>query len=74
MAVSEFCKTVATALKNLRISNNLSVEELSEKSGISVNKILRIENFKHDIKFLTVCKLCDVYKISLRDFANIVEN
>ncbi|MBO6088121.1 helix-turn-helix transcriptional regulator [bacterium] len=73
MAISEFCKRVATVLKNLRISNNLSVKELSEKSGLSVYKILNIENFKHDIKFLTVCKLCEIYKISLRDFADMTE-
>ena len=73
MAVSEFCKTVAKALKDLRIKNNLSIKELAEKSGLSVYKIKSIENFEHDIRFMTVYKLCDVYKISLHYFASIIE-
>ena len=73
MAVSEFCKTIATALKDLRIKNNLSIEELAEKSGISVYKIKSIENFEHDIRFMTVYKLCQIYKIKMRDFMEMVE-
>jgi hypothetical protein len=30
MAVPEFCKKVATTLKDLRIKNNLSIEELAK--------------------------------------------
>jgi len=73
MTASEFCKQVATALKDLRMKNNLSIEELSKKSGISVYKIKSIENFEHDIKFTTVYKLCQIYKIKMRNFMEMVE-
>ena len=72
MPVSEFCKQVATALKDLRIKNNLSIKELSEKSGVSVYKIKSIENFEHDIRFMTVYRLCQIYKIKMRDFAEML--
>ena len=73
MAVSEFCQKVATTLKDLRIKNNLSIEELAEKSGVSVYKIKSIENFEHDIRFMTVYRLCQIYKIKMRDFAEMLE-
>ena len=73
MTVSEFCQKVATTLKDLRIKNNLSIKELSEKSGVSVYKIKSIENFEHDIRFMTVYRLCQIYKIKMRDFAEMLE-
>jgi len=73
MAVSEFCQKVSTTLKDLRIKNNLSIEELSEKSGVSVYKIKSMENLEHDIRFMTVYRLCQIYKIKMRDFAEMLE-
>ena len=68
MPISEFSKQAATTLKELRIKNNLSIEELAEKSGVSVYKIKSMENLEHDIKFSTVFRLCEGLNISMYNF------
>ena len=73
MTVPEFCKKVATTLKDLRIKNNLSIEELAEKSGVSVYKIKSMENLEHDIKFTTIFRLCKTLNVSMYDFAEMLD-
>ena len=73
MAVPEFCKKIATTLKDLRIKNNLSIEELAKKSGVSIYKIRSLENLEHDIRFTTVFRLCEALNISMYDFAEMLE-
>ncbi len=41
-------KTICEVLRLLRISNDLSIKELSEKTGISVSYIADLENGKKD--------------------------
>ena len=73
MTISKFSIQVATLLKALRLKNNISIKELSKKSGVSVYKIKSMENFKHDIRFSTVFCLCEALNISMHDFAEMLE-
>ena len=57
---------IAKKIQQERKRHNLTLEELSFKSGISYNSIWKIEN-GIDFKMSTFIKLCDFYNINITD-------
>lgn len=62
---------IAIKIKTLRFKHKWTQEELSEKSGISINSISNIENMKEDIKLSTLIALASAFNIPLVQFFNI---
>jgi transcriptional regulator with XRE-family HTH domain len=59
---------IKNRLKELRISRNMSQEELSQKSGISRNTLSKIENNEEAIVTTrTIAKLADVFGVNPSD-------
>jgi len=56
---SEFCKIVATQIKELRKQKNLTQEDLARKLKISQQMISRIEKGRENISILTLKKIAD---------------
>jgi transcriptional regulator with XRE-family HTH domain len=57
-------------LKDQRVANGLSIEDVSRKSGISVQRLksLEIGYAEKGITHAESQKLCVLYKIELKDF------
>lgn len=54
---------IAEFIKETRIKNNLSIKELSIKTGLSIYKIKRIESGNYDFNFKDFNKLKNVLDI-----------
>ncbi|ENJ9655871.1 helix-turn-helix transcriptional regulator [Clostridium botulinum] len=59
---------VSNKLRNLRNENNLTLKELSAKSGISVSFISDIENRRRNPSIETLKTLADALGVSVNDF------
>ncbi len=59
---------IAIKTKILRFKNNWTQEDLSEKSGISINSISNIENMKEDIKLSTLIAFANAFEISIAEY------
>lgn len=59
---------VSNKLRNLRNENNLTLKELSAKSGISVSFISDIENRRRNPSIETLKTLADALSVSVNDF------
>ena len=57
---------LSTFLRELRINNNLTQEELSRNLNLHRNSIIRAEN-NHNITLLTLFELADALNISLSE-------
>lgn len=55
-------------IKNLRIAQNLSLKQLSERSGVSVSMISQIERKKTDPTLTTLYKICNGLGVSISSF------
>ncbi|MCJ0930007.1 XRE family transcriptional regulator [Virgibacillus halodenitrificans] len=55
-------------IKNLRVAQNLSLKQLSEKSGVSVSMISQIERNKTDPTLTTLYKICKGLGVSISSF------
>lgn len=55
-------------IKNLRLSCNLSVDEVSQKTGISTEVIEQLEAGNRSIKLVTVMALLEIYDADI-DFS-----
>jgi len=60
-----FAEAVASRLRELRAGKKLTLKEVSDISGISVDAIARYENNKNSITITNLYKLVEVYNISL---------
>jgi transcriptional regulator with XRE-family HTH domain len=61
-------------LRELRKSHNLSISELSEKSGVSVSVISKLERNQSKAEIDTLFRLARVFRLSLGDLINLAEN
>lgn len=61
---SDIDKVFGQILRNFRLKNGLTQEELSEKLGISLKYISRIENGNNGIKTQTLIKYMNVLGIN----------
>lgn len=55
-------------IKDLRIAQNLSLKQLSDKSGVSVSMISQIERKKTDPTLTTLYKICNGLGVSISSF------
>lgn len=58
-------------IKYLRERNNISVKELSEKSGISKSNLIRIEKGLVNTGLITLAKISKVLNIKLSELFNL---
>ena len=56
---------IAIKIKTLRFKNNWTQDDLSEKSGMSINSISNIENMKEDIKLSSLISISNAFNISI---------
>lgn len=61
-------------LRELRKSHNLSIVELSEKSGVSASVISKLERNQTKAEVDTLFRLARVFRLSLGDFISLAEN
>jgi len=61
---SDIDKVFGKILRNYRIQNNLTQEQLSEKLGISLKYISRIENGNNGVKTQTLIKYMNILGIN----------
>lgn len=60
-------KDFGKRIKELRIAQNLTQEELAEKIGLEYQTISRIETGYYFTNFTNLLKFADVFKISVKD-------
>ncbi|WP_073408420.1 helix-turn-helix domain-containing protein [Flavobacterium johnsoniae] len=65
-----FIQSVGEKLKEIRLSKNLSQENLSLESDVPRNVIGRIERGETNAKIVTLHKICNALKISPRELFN----
>ena len=56
---------IAIKIKTLRFKNNWTQDDLSEKSGMSINCISNIENMKEDIKLSSLISISNAFNVSI---------
>lgn len=59
----------ANKMKQLRIQNGLTQQQLAEKTGVSQQQIAKLESNKRMFKQDFLFKLANVFDISINDFA-----
>ncbi|MCQ2481225.1 MAG: helix-turn-helix domain-containing protein [Clostridia bacterium] len=62
------------ALKNLRLSQALTLTQSAKAAGLSVARLRRIENMEAEPTFDNVLRLCTAYGISIHEFIRRLEN
>lgn len=60
-------------LKEVREQRNLSLQELSEKSGVAVDIIERTENNKYEPYLLDMLKIAEALKVNVKDLYEVKE-
>lgn len=59
----EFYWEIGNRIRNLRISQNCSIEELAEKAGISTKYLYQIENGRASFSTIILYKLCHALNV-----------
>ncbi len=67
MKVKVNMKDTGEKLNKLRISNNLSLDDVVENTRISESLLENIENGISNISLLNLVKLCRLYKVNADD-------
>lgn len=60
--------TIGEAAKEARLRKGFSIQELSEKSGVTLNSIYRLENDKNTPLLSTVELLADALGMSIDEY------
>lgn len=60
----KYQKLINTNIKKLRLSNNLTQEEFSEKIGISIQGLSNIERNRYQPNAETIDKICSTFDIT----------
>lgn len=60
-------------LKEAREQKNLSLQELSKKSGVAVDIIERTENNKYEPYLLDMLKIAEALKVNVKDLYEVKE-
>lgn len=63
-----FLKQIGAKIKAARKANKLSLERLSELSGIDMSNIWFIEKGQRNVHILTLKAIADVLKAEVKDF------
>ena len=64
---------VGTILRNLRNENNLTLEEMSERTGISVSSIKQYEQGGRQISIRNLYVLIDFFGVDANTILNVTE-
>lgn len=56
---------LSSNIQTIRIKKKLTVEQLSEQTGLSINKIRNIENGNDELYLFDIEKIADVLNISV---------
>ena len=64
---------VGTILRNLRNENNLTLEEMSEETGISVSSIKQYEQGGRQISIRNLYVLIDFFGVDANTILNVTE-
>ncbi len=71
--LKELINHIAQEIKNTRISKNMTIEELSIKSNISVRYLKSVENARiSKISIKSLCKICNALNTNIYNI--IVKN
>ena len=62
---------IGQQIRDLRISQNLSIQELSDKLDIEYNNLIRIERGRTNPTLGTLYKISQVLNVKLRDIVDI---
>ena len=65
--LNRFDKQLANTIKRYRRENNLTQEELSEKLGLHLNYISRLERYQNGVSLPILYKLARIFKIKVKD-------
>ncbi len=60
-------------LKEAREQKNLSLQELSKRSGVAVDIIERTENNKYEPYLLDMLKIAEALKVNVKDLYEVKE-
>ena len=60
----KYQKLINTNIKKLRLSNNLTQEEFSEKIGLSIQGLSNIERNRYQPNAETIDKICSTFDIT----------
>lgn len=60
-------RAIAMNVRVARARANLSIEQLSKKSGVGMTSISFIENAKKNVRMITLEKLAKALEVSLED-------
>ena len=63
---------LGTALRNIRITRNITLQAAAEKARITVQSLQNIENGKSIPKLTTFAALCKFYDVPLDSFEHLI--
>ncbi|GGB48123.1 cupin domain-containing protein [Virgibacillus dakarensis] len=67
-------ETVYKKIKNLRAKNNITLAQLSEKTGLSISFLSQIEKGTTNLAITSLKKIADAYHISMKYFFDEEDN
>ncbi|MBE7709617.1 MAG: helix-turn-helix transcriptional regulator [Cyanobacteria bacterium SIG32] len=67
MGIRKRLNSLGKKIKNLRIDNDYSQEQLAEKAEMSREHISCIERGKHPINILNLYKIADVFDVDIKE-------
>lgn len=65
--LNRFDKSLADKIRWYRRNNNLTQEELSEKLGVHLNYISKVERYRSGVSLPMIYKLSRIFKIRIKD-------
>lgn len=71
MNKENLCLTIGQRIREFRISQNLSLQELSDKLNIEYNNLIRIEKGRTNPTVGTLYKISQSLNVKLRDLVDI---
>lgn len=67
-------KKAGSFIKEQRVKNNLTIEELAKKLDFTVPYLEMVEKGKKQLSLNSCIKVCKVLKLSIMDFSSYIEN
>lgn len=58
-------------IRSLRVSMNMTLKDLSEKTGLSVSFLSQVERGNSSLAITSLQKIADVFKVSMSSFLKI---
>lgn len=71
MDKEDLCLKIGQRIREFRMSQNLSLQELSDKLNIEYNNLIRIEKGRTNPTVETLYKISQSLNVKLRDLVNV---